>query len=443
MRDTTQAPTGANGTLLSGAWPLFHEYDSLQKKGYEESKKVNGEASLLENFLGALCDYDRTSGDRRRDIFRTDELGLALRDQVKDSEDDVKSLQIEAKQEESRGTIAIKQREEEIFDKQIEIRRIKNGDYGLLGNDANPANRLAFYICMTILIALTGYLVLFYVSVIYNAFILDVGQAAQALADDSTGFSSMTIVNLSALPDVFYAYGVLGVVFLVSASFMFLGLGFLIHWLTHSKSWAWLVGLYVFTLIFDGFLAYEIVKKIYESQVMIGLIEGSAWDGLSMAIGNSVFWIILFAGFSMYIIWGLLLRYLLDEYYKIIPARVAIRHRKAQIKKMREEITSIKQEMNVRINALRQEAARIAQQHIGKLHNDIEKNDKILRDLRSGLKDDLAQSGFSYHDMQNRIVPFFTGWCQYLTERYQEEATPKVELCQTALNGFYRKIGMN
>jgi|GEM_PF-2785882 hypothetical protein len=443
MRETTQTPSGNNGTLSSNAWPLFHEYDSLQKKGYEESKKVNGEAGLLENFLGALCDYDRTSGDRRRDIFRTDEFGHALHKQLKDSEEDVKSLQVEAKQEESRGTIAIKQREEEIFDKQIEIRRIKNGDYGLLGNDANPANRLAFYICMTILIALTGYLVLFYVSVIYNAFILDVGQAAQALADDSTGFSSMTIVNLSALPDVSYSYGVLGVIFLLSASFMFLGLGFLIHWLTHSKSWAWLVGLYVFTLIFDGFLAYEIVKKIYESQVMIGLIEGSTWDGISMAIGNSVFWIILFAGFSMYIIWGLLLRYLLDEYYKIIPARVAIRHRRAQIKKMRDEISGIKKKMAIRINALQQEATRIAQQHIGKLHNDIEKNDKTLRDLRSGLKDDLTQSGFSYHDMQNRIVPFFTGWCQYLTERYENDAAPKVELCQAALNGFYRKIGMN
>ncbi len=443
MRETTPAHISANGTLLSGSSPLFHNYEALQQKGYEESQKVNGEAGLLENFLGALCDYDRTAGDLRREIFRADEQGHVLRNQVKVGEEDLKSLQVEAKQEESRGTIAIKQREEEIFDKKIEIRRIKNGDYGLLGNDANPANRLAFYICMIILIALTGYLVLFYVSVIYNAFILDVGQAAQSLADDSAGFASMTIVNLSALPDVFYAYGILGIAFLVSASFMFLGLGFLIHWLTHRKNWAWLAGLYLFTLVFDGFLAYEIVKKIYESQVMIGLVDAGPWGGLSMAINDSVFWIILFAGFSMYIIWGLLLRYLLDEYHKILPARVAIRHRKAQIKKMRDEITGIKQETAIRVNALRQEAAKIEQQHIGKLRNDIEKNDKTLRDLRASLKDDLAQSGFYYQDMQNRIVPFFTGWCHYLTERYQEEAAPKVALCQMALNDFYKKIGLN
>lgn len=440
MRDTTQTPIGTNGTRLSDSSSFFDNNEALQKKGYEEAKKVNGEVGLLEHFLNALFDYSETTSNLRREIFHADEQSNNLRQQIATSEEDVKTLQVEAKQEESRGTIAIKQREEEIFDKQIEIRRIKNGDYGLLGNDANPANRLAFYTCMTILVALTGYIVLFYLSVIYNAFILDVGQAAHTLADDSAGFSSVTIVNLSALPDVYYAYGIFGVVFLISASFMFLGMGFLIHWLTHRRNWPSLVGLYLFTVIFNAFLSFEIVKKIYESQVMIGLVEAVAWDGISMAIGNSVFWIILFSGFSMYIIWGLLLRYLLDEYHKILPARVAIRHRKAQIKKMRDEIGSIRQETAIRANILRQEAGKIDQQQIDKLRKDVEKTDQFMRELGSILKNELTRNGFSYKDMQNRIVPFFTGWCQYLIERNEEEATLKVKLCQIVLNDFFRKI---
>lgn len=442
MRETTHAQPSANGTLLSGSWPLFKDYDALQQKGYEESRKVNGEASLLENFLGALCDHDQTAADLRRDIFRTDEHGQYLHKQVDVSKADVKELQQEANKEEARSATAIKLREDEIFEKKIEIRRIRSGDYGLLGNDANPANRLAYFMCAVILGALSIYLILFYVSVIYNAFILDTAQAAQILAAEGS-FSTLTIVNLDALPNIYYENGILGVLFLLSSSFMFIGLGFLIHWLTHRRSWAWLAGLYAFTLIFDGFLAYEIVKKIYESQIMVGIGENIPWSGLGMAMANGAFWIILFAGFSMYIIWGLLLRYLLDEYYKIIPARVAMRHRKAQIKRLREEIGSLKQEAAIRANAMRQEALKVEQQHIGKLNNDIEKNEKQLRDLRANLKNDLAKSGFSYHDMQNRIVPFFTGWCQYITEHYQEAAAPRVALCQQVLNNFYRKIGLN
>ena len=88
----------------------------------------------------------------------------------------------------------------------------------------------------------------------------------------------------------------MGLLFLFTASFMFIALGFLLHWFSQKGRRIFLYILYVFTFLFDAFLAYEIVHKIHSASSIVNEVE--PWR-ISMAFSDMKFYIILFAGLAL------------------------------------------------------------------------------------------------------------------------------------------------
>ncbi|MCB0589329.1 MAG: hypothetical protein KDD06_28845, partial [Phaeodactylibacter sp.] len=298
----TTIPNGASNGVNPSLAEMLPSFETDARFGEEQSAKVGGDPLVLQNFLFMFYDQDNVTASLRQEIYQIDRENERHRASAKHSREEVDALRSSIQNLiTERGRLAA-ERQNEIANKKVEIRRIKGGDYTLLGTNAHPANRLAYWTAVVILVLLTAYLISFYASVVYNAFLLD-PLALAAQQADSGAFSTVTITNVRAFPLAYHEFGPLGVLFLLSGSFVFITLGFLLYWFSHSKGSIWHYVLYLFTFLFDAFLAYEIVEKIYISESIY--TEQPPWS-FEMAFQDAEFYIILFAGFGIYLAWGLL-----------------------------------------------------------------------------------------------------------------------------------------
>ena len=90
---------------------------------------------------------------------------------------------------------------------------------------------------------------------------------------------------------------------LIAVPFVFLGLGYILHMLNREtkKSWSKVVGLYVVAFVFDFILAYRIEEHAYNSTKTLT----SPPFNIPIALASLDFWMIIFAGFVTYVIWGI------------------------------------------------------------------------------------------------------------------------------------------
>lgn len=165
------------------------------------------------------------------------------------------------------------------------------------------ANILVFFVGL--------YLYFFYFNVGYNA-ILASPLKASGIA---TGRDLMAtaIFAPSAFGEASQAGGAF--VALLLLPFVFIAFGFGAHVLVNLKNWAGLAMVLGLTLAFDTLLALEIVKKIHEAEFLLGNVTVHWHNGL--AFSNITFYLIIFMGFLVYLIWGLLLRYALTTWDKL------------------------------------------------------------------------------------------------------------------------------
>src|SRR5690606_33215386 len=120
-------------------------------------------------------------------------------------------------------------------------------------------------------------------------------------------------------------------VFIATIPFAFMGLGYLIHMFQKHKSWTSYIKiavLFAVTFIFDAILAYQIEKKIYEIQKTP---DSPPFD-LKIAFSSVEFWGIIFAGFIVYIIWGLVFDFIMKEYDNFDKIKSFIRTKIEDIK---------------------------------------------------------------------------------------------------------------
>lgn len=440
MLTTRQHPL-LNGVNDPPSTDPIKDFEAASQFGEEQSKKVGGDARTLESFLFMFYDQDNETSSIRQEIFQLERDNDANKGYMAEQNKVVEGLRQSVHTYNRERDRLVADRQNEIASKKVEIKRIKGGDFSLLGTDANPANRLAYAIASMILMLLTMYLICFYASVIYNGFLLD----PYALLSQNNGQSivlTVTIANVRAFPLVAEQFGFWGVLFLFTGTFVFITLGFLVHWFNQSKSKIWIYALYVFTFLFDGFLAYEIVRKIHESKVITGetLIP---WVP-KMAFQQMEFYIILFAGFGIYIAWGLLLRYLLEEHHKILPARAGIQRRRAEIDKLNQEIKDIQGQFGQKTNDLQKEVNDLSQREISLRANEIQNNEVKIKSLREKLRNHLQRNGLTAQKLRAQVTPFFTGWTKIIWEVFsQEEAQKRVDECHEVINRFFKTVGLN
>lgn len=439
MSKTTIPNAAANGANPSLA-EMLPAFETDSRFGEEQSAKVDGDPLVLQNFLFMFYDQDNVTASLRQEIYQVDRENERHKESVKQYRQEVEALRGSTQNFITERARLVAERQNEVANKKVEIRRIKGGDYTLLGTNAHPANRLAYWIAVLILVVLTAYLISFYASVVYNAFLLDplalITQQANA-----NSFSTVTITNVRAFPLVYQEYGVLGVLFLLSGAFVFITLGFLLYWFSHSKSSVWHYVLYGFTFLFDAFLAYEIVQKIYVSQSFV--LEQPPWS-FRMAFQDAEFYIILFAGFGIYLAWGLLLKYVLEEFHKILPAISGIKRRRAEIRRLEQEVKEVQAQFGEKIQRLEKEADEIEQRQVGFFVHALEQNEARINSLREKLRNHLQSSGSSAQSLRVHITSFLTGWCKSIHgSRPAEEAQKMVAECHKVVNNFYQTIGLN
>ena len=273
---------------------------------------------------------------------------------------------------------------------QKEIHQIKGGEKVDASQLKERVDPIAFVMGSIILFALTAYLIIFYTSVIYSAFIYDV-KAALMEGLKAGDIFLPTIVNLKAIPKTHAEYGWIGSVFLIVSTSMFIALGYLIHKFEETKQYGKVVGLFIFTLLFDAFLAYQIVEEINIAKYEIGMVE-VPWS-FNMVWTQVPFYIIIAAGFAVYIIWGLVLSFVLKEKEKLRPSKVAIREKSSRIRYLKREIEANK-------NQIRDYTEQI----------------KNTQTARQSKEEELETNVYDSSRMKSSINAFAIGWNAYLSQ---------------------------
>lgn len=306
--------------------------------------------------------------------------------------------------------VEIPEKEEKIHFLNDEVEEIKSGN-----RDPEPVDKLGYYIAIGILSALTIYLVIFYTSVIYSAFIYDVQASILENAGQGT-FVFPTIVNLQALPETFKYHGYIGITFLLVSTSMFIALGYLIHKFEETKKWGKAIALLTFTFLFDCFLAYEIVYKIYGAKYAGGLVE-EPWQ-FNMVFSDIAFYIIISAGFAVYIIWGFVLNFIFEEREKMNPGTRAIQKVRAKIELLKSRIEKLKEQKKQLSSDIDDESYQIERKE--------KEKDKIIFDKR---------------EVSKYISEFASGWITFIKLSFKEdEVENMITNVQAEVKQFIHRI---
>lgn len=362
----------------------------------------------------------------------------AKNDKLRAEIEAIETSDIPEKEKELSDLIEQTKRETEAIEKEIgglraEKIEIKNKKAPHLNSETTPGDRLGFRLGAVILSFLSIFLILFYNSIIYSSFILDVNNATLAALKDGKIFST-AIVNLNALVDTYQSTGVVGVLFILAAAFMFLALGYLIHKFNEEKSFARTAAIYSFTFAFDALLAFEIVQKIYLANYNSGSYE-EPWQ-FHFAFTDVAFWTILCAGFSMYIVFGLILNYVLKEYNKLHPEAMALQERDVEIKALQDKIKTIKAEAKDKREALKADIQKLKEQ-LKSLRDKIAGNEVEIETTNKEIEAIASLKEVPVYEIKAKINAYGTGWINYLSTEFDgENRQEKVSACLMVIKAF-------
>ena len=251
---------------------------------------------------------------------------------------------------------------------------------------------------------LTGYLFVFYSSASYSAFF------KTFTIDDG---AVEAIFDAQALQKAWnQSWTELLLICLIPA--VFLGLGYLIHRFSDNnkkengnavkKTWSILkiVFLLIVTFLFDAILAYSIDEKIYD----LNRIITDPPFSVSIAASDVRFWLIIFSGFVVYVIWGLVFNFVMDAYYKLDRVGVSIRNYEDRIVASKKQCNTINNEIQALNNEIARLDAEISQKNV-----ELDQNVIIVNEIHLAIND------------------FVTGWLSYMTKlNYSESKISEVNL---------------
>lgn len=215
----------------------------------------------------------------------------------------------------------------ETIDQQVADVKITPSKYGI---EADKRPKAQFYIGLAVLLPITAYLVVFYMSASYSAFFKAFStDNLTAAIFDAQAFNK-------ALKD-----GAMEAIFVSTIPFAFMGLGYLIHMFQKSKAIVKIIALFTVTFIFDAILAYQIEQKVYDFNRTLSSPDFDVQNALQ-SVG---FWGIIFAGFVVYIIWGLVFDFIMKEYDNLDKIQQFIRKLQEDKANLEKRLAEIKNSM--------------------------------------------------------------------------------------------------
>ncbi|RMA66561.1 MFS transporter [Ulvibacter antarcticus] len=296
LKNLTQIKSKKDVENTSNTGTLDEQRKTFHQDGHNSSKSCQGRPENLKTNLDAIyykfenkCkeeDHEQTKlkqpyitelkGNKTTLLNKNDELG---REKENLSE-------IETKIETLKKDI-------------IKVRR-NPSDFGIPVDKRSSAK---FWVGFTLLAFLSIYIFIFYISTSFSAFFRTFNPATEL-------FGGMFYPK--ALQEA-YAAGPLELGFILFIPFVFFGLGYLIHMFQHTKSIMNIIKvamLFAVTFLFDALLAYLIDEKLYN---LNKTFEDPAY-AIAVAFQSPSFWVIIFAGFISYIIWGLVFDFVMKEH---------------------------------------------------------------------------------------------------------------------------------
>lgn len=356
----------------------------LKTYAFQQAGECRAALPVLKTNISKLF-YNKIIDDE--DFFKQEEeRKTTLQKQLHEEEGKLERVQGELVKAEDEK----KETENEISDLQDQKSKIKAGDKAVL-MEISPPDRLGYYISIIILVFLTAYLFLFYTSAIYNAFVYNVQEATRETVLHNTKITT-TIFNPNAIVDA-WNKSVFTFLFIVISPIIFLGLGYLIYKFNETRKYFYTVILLAFTFFFDAVIAYSIVSAIYEGKYMTG--EGGIvkpWE-FKMIYEQVPFYIILAAGFVIYIVWGIVLSFVIDGHKNLDPLRSALRINSNQIKKLQEKMKELRSQLL-----------------------ELNKEKITVQATIKQYQADLRHEKFNHQNFEHRVAEFMSGWHNWITQ---------------------------
>lgn len=199
-----------------------------------------------------------------------------------------------------------------------------------------------FWIGLSFLLPLAVYIFIFYISTSFSAFFREFDPGISLFQ----GMFDPKAISKA------YEDGLLALCFVLFIPFVFFALGYLIHMFHEKKG---LINkfkialLFIITFLFDAILAYLIDEKLYN----LNKTFNSEEFNISVAFQSVSFWVIIFAGFVSYIVWGLVFDFVMKEHADrdkimlfIKEKKEAILEKEKMLLKLHEKIEKIEEEIS-------------------------------------------------------------------------------------------------
>lgn len=349
--------------------------------GFERAQSHQGNHTALGIELNKI--YHQFLDECRQDEEQQDENNRPKRVKL----EGLKSENEELRKENERIKNTEKpSKEEKINDIKDDIRKIKKNPEEVSGDEVS---KVGYYIGILIIIPLSIYLFIFYSSASFSAI-----------------FKEFTLNNLGVANSIFdpralsiaWSEGVTELILLVTIPFVFIALGYLIYKYKEEKKYLELAFFLLCTFIFDCILAFEITQKIYELTKTIN----QPVYGLAQAATNIKFWLIICAGFLVYIVWGSVFNFIMEAYDKLNKVKVAIREKKSKINSIEKGIE-------------------ISEKRKYKNEYKISENKTRIKKLEEKIK----SITYSREEFETRYNEFLSGWIEYLNSNRFDESKVK------------------
>lgn len=183
--------------------------------------------------------------------------------------------------------------------------------------------------------------------------------------------------------------------FVLSAPVIFMALGFALHFFNEQKGkikYLKIVAILCVTFTFDAILAYLIGKNLHTMEVTIGTASLDSTYGLSDALSDINTWAVIFCGFIVYIIWGIVFDMSMSAYKQLDLNRIETKRIERTISELKLQIEELKTEAN-------------------KLKNNIRKLKGEIQQLELKKEREFL---ISYAIIREAMMDFFTGWMEQM-----------------------------
>lgn len=352
---------------------------SARRFGFVQAGMMKGRIEGLKICLESV--YESHMADMRRDEKKQEELRKPYKETLQDLLAKTENLRAEIQMYEGE-LIPTKKAKIEALKK--EIVDIRNNPEQFTGVQVG---KVGFVIGVFILILLSIYLFIFYSSASYSAFF------KEFKADDVV--ITKAIFDANAIRNG-YTDGITELIFILTIPFVFIGLGYLIDKFQETKGvvkYFKIAALLIITFVFDSIIAYEITEKIYNIKRENDLTANLPDYSLRLAYNSVSFWLVIFAGFVVYLIWGFVFDFVMEAHAKLDIVKVNIITKREQIFSLEQIITQHEEKM-------------------AELKIAVEKNNGEAKKLQHIIEGTIILP----KEVKETLAQFMVGWYNWLSE---------------------------